>query len=142
MPKKVSKLSTGFSAQALAETNPVNPPAVISLDTTSTGSGAGHDGSGNGTNGNGHGTVTATGLGEEKSSAAPAPSNGHASPEVAEKIKELVRLAQEQGYLTYSDINEALPETLSSGEDLDEIYLKLRNLEVEIVDQAEVDRIK
>src|SRR5215468_10848378 len=62
--------------------------------------------------------------------------------EVAEKIKELVRLAQEQGYLTYGDINDALPDALITPEDLDEIYIKLRNLEVEIVDQAEVDRIK
>ena len=64
------------------------------------------------------------------------------SLEIAQKIKELVRLAQEQGYLTYSDINDALPEGLIGPEELDEIYLKLRNLEVEIVDQAEVDRIK
>jgi len=62
--------------------------------------------------------------------------------EVTEKIKELVRLAQEQGYLTYGDINDALPDALITPEDLDEIYIKLRNLEVEIVDQAEVDRIK
>ncbi len=59
-----------------------------------------------------------------------------------EKIKELVRLAQEQGYLTYNDINDALPDNVVSAEDLDEIYTKLRNLEVEIVDQAEVDRVK
>ena len=62
--------------------------------------------------------------------------------ELAEKVKELVRLAQEQGYLTYGDINEALPDSFITPEDLDEIYLKLRNLEVEIVDQAEVDRVK
>jgi len=66
---------------------------------------------------------------------------GHAA-ELAEKIKELVRLAQEQGYLTYGDINDALPDSQVTPEDLDEIYFKLRNLEVEIVDQAEVDRIK
>src|SRR5665213_2501698 len=62
--------------------------------------------------------------------------------EIAEKIKELVRLAQEQGYLTYNDVNEALPDTMISSEELDEVYVKLRNLEVEIVDQAEVDRVK
>jgi RNA polymerase primary sigma factor len=61
--------------------------------------------------------------------------------DLTEKVKELLRLAQEQGYLTYNDINDALPEGVSS-EDLDEIYSKLRNLEVEIVDQAEVDRVK
>src|ERR1041385_8992103 len=59
--------------------------------------------------------------------------------EIAEKVKDLVRLAQEQGYLTYNDVNEALPDTMISGEELDEVYVKLRNLEVEIVDQAEVD---
>jgi len=76
--------------------------------------------------------------------------NGHGSgngvkthnTELTEKIKELIRLAQEQGYLTYGDINDALPENLVTPEDLDEIYIKLRNLEVEIVDQAEVDRVK
>ncbi|HTI68909.1 MAG TPA: RNA polymerase sigma factor RpoD [Candidatus Limnocylindria bacterium] len=65
-----------------------------------------------------------------------------AGVDITEKIKELVRLAQEQGYLTYGDINDALPDNLVTPEDLDEIYIKLRNLEVEIVDQAEVDRVK
>ncbi len=82
----------------------------------------------------------------DKSHAAEAPGSprdpqAHAA-ELAEKVKELVRLSQEQGYLTYGDINEVLPESLATPEDLDEIYIKLRNLEVEIVDQAEVDRIK
>jgi RNA polymerase primary sigma factor len=69
-------------------------------------------------------------------------SNGPVSQDITEKIKELVRLAHEQGYLTYNDINEALPESVTSPETLDEIYIKLRNLEVEIVDAAEVDRVK
>jgi RNA polymerase primary sigma factor len=62
--------------------------------------------------------------------------------DLTEKVKELLRLAQEQGYLTYSDINDALPDTIVSADELDEIYIKLRNLEVEIVDAAEVDRVK
>jgi len=62
--------------------------------------------------------------------------------DLTEKVKELVRLAQEQGYLTYGDINDALPDNVVSPEELDEIYTKLRNLEIEIVDQAEVDRVK
>jgi RNA polymerase primary sigma factor len=67
---------------------------------------------------------------------------GQPGVDVAQMVKELVRLAQEQGYLTYGDINEALPDAPILPEDLDEIYVKLRNLEVEIVDQAEVDRVK
>ncbi len=62
--------------------------------------------------------------------------------DITEKIKELVRIAQEQGYLTYGDINDALPDNVVSPEDLDEIYIKLRTLEIDIVDQAEVDRVK
>ena len=77
-----------------------------------------------------------------KSSPNPASAPGSPGLEIPQKIKDLVRLAHEQGYLTYSDINEALPEGLIAPEELDEVYVKLRNLEVEIVDQAEVDRIK
>jgi RNA polymerase primary sigma factor len=74
--------------------------------------------------------------------ARPARPGNQAGLDLAEKIKELVRLAHEQGYLTYSDITEALPDAFVGPEELDEIYVKLRNLEVEIVDQSEVDRIK
>jgi RNA polymerase primary sigma factor len=65
-----------------------------------------------------------------------------AAVDLAEKVKELVRLAQEQGHLTYDDINDALPESVVSPEDLDEIYSKLAALEIEVVEQAEVDRVK
>jgi len=58
------------------------------------------------------------------------------------KVKELVLLAQEQGYLTHGDIHDALHGVPTTGEELDAIYLKLRNLDVDIVDQAEVDRIR
>ena len=72
--------------------------------------------------------------------AAPAPADSNT--ELVEKIKELVRLAQEQGHLTYNDISEALPESAIEPEKLDLIFTKLRSLEIEIVDQAEVDRVK
>ena len=60
--------------------------------------------------------------------------------EIAEKVKELVRLAREQGHLTYSDINDALPDSVVSAAELDEVFIKLRGLEIDIVDQAEVDQ--
>jgi RNA polymerase primary sigma factor len=62
--------------------------------------------------------------------------------DLAETIKELVRLAQEQGRLTYNDINDVLPESEFTPEKLDEVFTKLRSLDIEIVDQAEVDRVK
>jgi len=71
----------------------------------------------------------------------PAFQNG-SDPALSEQIKELVRLAREQGHLTYNDINEALPENGVTPEILDEVFSKLRALEIEITDQAEVDRVK
>ena len=91
--------------------------------------------------GNGVGGISAQ-AGSNHSNGASANSSDAKGVEIAEKVKELVRLAQEQGYLTYSDINDSLPDNFITPEELDEIYVKLRNLEVEIVDQAEVDRVK
>ncbi|MGA2854496.1 MAG: RNA polymerase sigma factor region1.1 domain-containing protein, partial [Verrucomicrobiota bacterium] len=54
-------------------------------------------------------------------------------PALSEKIKELVRLAQEQGHLTYTDLNEVLPDNAVTPEILDEVFSKLRTLEIEIV---------
>ncbi|PYJ83351.1 MAG: RNA polymerase sigma factor RpoD [Verrucomicrobia bacterium] len=60
--------------------------------------------------------------------------------DLSEKIKDLIRLAREQGYLTFDDVHEALPETLISAEGLAEVYRILGNLDIEIIDQSEVDR--
>jgi RNA polymerase primary sigma factor len=73
------------------------------------------------------------------SPASPAPASKTSTLELAEKIKELVRLAQEQGHLTFNDISEVLPERQSTPEQLDELLSKLRELEIEVVDPAEVD---
>jgi RNA polymerase primary sigma factor len=61
--------------------------------------------------------------------------------DLTETIKTLLHLAHEHGHVTYDDINDILPDGLSP-EDLDELYSKLRNLDVEIVDHAEVERAK
>ncbi len=53
---------------------------------------------------------------------------------IAEKIKELLRLAQDQGSLTYEDINDALPDDIVTPEVLDMVYSKLRGFDVEISD--------
>jgi RNA polymerase primary sigma factor len=58
-----------------------------------------------------------------------------------ETMKALVHLAHENGYLTYDDINDLLPEGLSP-EELDEVLTKLRGMDIEIMDQSEVERNK
>jgi len=61
--------------------------------------------------------------------------------DLSETIKTLLHLAHENGHITYDDINDVLPEGLSP-DDLDELYTKLRGLDIEIVDHAEVERAK
>ncbi|MCC7519043.1 MAG: RNA polymerase sigma factor RpoD [Verrucomicrobiae bacterium] len=60
----------------------------------------------------------------------------------SDKVKALIKLAQEQGHLTYADISDALPENMVNPEDLDNILQVLRGLDIEIVDSSDVDRVK
>lgn len=59
-----------------------------------------------------------------------------------QKIKELVKLANDQGYLTYDDINEALPESVISPEECENMILLLRNMDIEIIEAGDVEKYK
>jgi len=58
------------------------------------------------------------------------------------RIRELIKLAKEQGYLTFDDLNEALPEGITDADELDLILTRLRRLEIDIIEASEVDRYK
>src|ERR1039457_6631274 len=60
--------------------------------------------------------------------------------DLTQKVKDLLRLAKEQGNLTYEDLKNALPDAVATPADLDQVLTKLRGLEVEIIDAAEVER--
>ena len=62
--------------------------------------------------------------------------------EVQNRIRELIKLAREQGYLTFDDLNEALPEGVTDADELDMILTRLRRLEIDIIEASEVDRYK
>jgi RNA polymerase primary sigma factor len=62
--------------------------------------------------------------------------------EVQNRIRELIKLAKEQGYLTFDDLNEALPEGVTDADELDIILTRLRRLEIDIIEASEVDRYK
>lgn len=64
------------------------------------------------------------------------------SPEIQEKIRDLIKLAKEQGYLTFDDLNEALPESVNEPDEMEAIMLRLRSLEIDIIDASDVDRHK
>jgi RNA polymerase primary sigma factor len=70
------------------------------------------------------------------------PKNRIDTPEIREKIRELIKLAKEQEYLTYDDIHEILPNNLIEEEDIKAILDRLRQMEFEIIDASEVDRFK
>ncbi|MDP8219176.1 MAG: RNA polymerase sigma factor RpoD [Candidatus Theseobacter exili] len=54
-----------------------------------------------------------------------------------QKIKDLVKISSEKGYLTYEDINDSLPETVNSSEEIDDILMLLRSMDVEVIDEQE-----
>ncbi|HEY3601349.1 MAG TPA: RNA polymerase sigma factor RpoD [Chthoniobacterales bacterium] len=58
------------------------------------------------------------------------------------RIRELMKLAKEQGYLTFDDLNEALPPDLTDPDELDLILMRLRKMEIDIIEASEVDRYK
>ncbi len=64
------------------------------------------------------------------------------TPEGADKLRELVKLAKEQGYLTFDDLNEHLPESVNDPDEMEIIMNRLRGMEIDIIDAAQVDSYK
>jgi RNA polymerase primary sigma factor len=61
---------------------------------------------------------------------------------INDKIRALIRLSKEQGYLTFDDINEALPESVENQEEIDNVLSILQNLEIEILEPEQVEEFK
>lgn len=53
-----------------------------------------------------------------------------------EKLKDLIKLAETQGYLTFDDINDALPDSVIKAEDLESYLALLRGMDIEIIDAS------
>ena len=54
----------------------------------------------------------------------------------------MIRLSKEQGFLTFKDINKALPDSVNNPEEIENVISILQNLEVEILDDSEVEAFK
>ena len=63
-------------------------------------------------------------------------------PQHQQKIEELVSIAKEQGYITYEEINEILPMSFDSPEQIDQVLIFLSGMDVQILNQSEVERQK
>jgi len=61
---------------------------------------------------------------------------------INDKIRNLIRLSKEQGYLTFDDINEALPDSVENQEEIDNVLSILQNLEIEILEPDQVEDFK
>ncbi|NGX47734.1 MAG: RNA polymerase sigma factor RpoD, partial [Chlamydiae bacterium] len=59
-----------------------------------------------------------------------------------QKIEELVTLAKDQGYVTYEEINEILPMSFDSAEQIDQVLIFLSGMDIQILNQVEVERQK
>jgi RNA polymerase primary sigma factor len=67
---------------------------------------------------------------------------GIAPDDLQSRIRELTKLAKEQGYVTFDDLNDALPEGVTDADELDAILAQLRRMEIDVIEASEVDRYK
>ena len=65
-----------------------------------------------------------------------------AQEKLNERIRNLIRLSKEQSFLTYKDINQALPDSVNNPDEIENVISILQNLEVDILDDSEVEAFK
>ena len=62
--------------------------------------------------------------------------------EITDKVRNLINLSREQGFLTFKDIDNALPEIATDPEELQNVISIFNNLEIKLLDSAEVEKFK
>ena len=63
-----------------------------------------------------------------------------ASDILNEKIRQLIALAKQQGFLTVQDINSHLPDSVKKADEIENVINILENLEIDILDNDEAER--
>jgi len=61
---------------------------------------------------------------------------------VTEKVRELIHLSREQGFLTYRDVDKALPKIADQPEELQNVISIFNNLEIKLLDSKDVEKFK
>jgi RNA polymerase primary sigma factor len=61
---------------------------------------------------------------------------------IADKTRELVKLSKDQGYLTFDDLEENLPAAVNDPDIIDKIITRLREVEIELIEQSDIDTDK
>lgn len=57
-----------------------------------------------------------------------------------EKVDEVVTLAKEQGFITYEEINDILPMSFDTADQIDQLLIFLSGMDIQILNQVEVER--
>ncbi len=57
--------------------------------------------------------------------------------EKPKEIQQLIDLAKEKGFLTFDEVNDALPEQITSADQIDDVLSMFDELDIEIVDNEE-----
>ncbi len=57
-----------------------------------------------------------------------------------EKLKELIKLSESQGYLTYDDINDIVPDDVIAAEEMESYLALLRGMDIEIIESSSADK--
>ena len=66
----------------------------------------------------------------------------HFSQQHQQKIDELVSISKEQGFITYEEINEILPMSFDSADQIDQVLIFLSGMDIQILNQSEVETAK
>lgn len=66
----------------------------------------------------------------------------HFSQQHQQKIDELVAISKEQGFITYEEINEILPMTFDSADQIDQVLIYLSGMDIQVLNQSEVEKQK
>ena len=62
--------------------------------------------------------------------------------EKLEEVKHLISLGKEKGFLTYEELNNALPADILSSEQLDNIMVMFGEMDIEVIDSADEGRFQ
>lgn len=66
----------------------------------------------------------------------------HFTQQHQQKIDELVAISKEQGFITYEEINEVLPMSFDSADQIDQVLIYLSGMDIQVLNQSEVERQK
>ena len=58
-----------------------------------------------------------------------------------QELDKLIAKGKEKGYLTYDEVNDALPSDIVSLDQLDDIMMLFGSMDIEVVDSAKAGRV-